>query len=419
MAKNPIKKLADLIPDDRNANRGTERGAALLENSLRDYGAGRSILLDKRGKIIAGNKTVEQAGSIGLDDVIVVQTDGTKLVAVQRMDLDLEKDSRAKALAIADNRVGQVSLEWDPAVLAELDKEIDLSNFWTEGELDELLSREVSAGNAPEPQLDRAEELRDRWQTAKGQLWDIASLAEPGNSHRLLCGDCTVKSEVRRLMNGATPHLMVTPPYGVDYKPEWRNEALGEANRATGKVSNDDRADWRATWALFPGDVAYIWHAGTKADIVAESLHAAGFEIRCQIIWAKQHFAISRGHYHVQHEPCWYAVRKGATGHWTGDRTQSTLWEINNGLLQNGGRDEGDAVTGHGTQKPVECMRRPILNNSLRGDLVYEPFSGSGTTFCAAEMSGRLCLGMEIEPKYVAVALQRMQDMGLEPRLVS
>src|SRR5689334_3265124 len=98
-----IKKLADLTPDDKNANRGTERGAALLENSLREYGAGRSILVDSKGKIIAGNKTVEQAGQIGLEDVIVVQTDGTKLVAVQRTDLDLDKDPRAKALAIADN----------------------------------------------------------------------------------------------------------------------------------------------------------------------------------------------------------------------------------------------------------------------------------------------------------------------------
>src|SRR3954468_23199706 len=162
MAKNPIKKLAELTFDDRNANRGTERGASLLENSLREYGAGRSILLDKKGKIIAGNKTVEQAGSIGLDDVIVVQTDGTKLVAVQRTDLDLEKDPRAKALAIADNRVGQVSLEWDPQVLAELGQEIDLSKFWSDEELNTLLSREgADTAEAPEAQIERADELRD------------------------------------------------------------------------------------------------------------------------------------------------------------------------------------------------------------------------------------------------------------------
>ena len=185
-----IRKLAELTYDNLNANRGTKRGAALLENSLREYGAGRSILLDRNGKIIAGNKTVEQAGSIGLDDVVVVQTDGTKLVAVQRTDLDLDRDPRAKALAIADNRVGQVDLEWDPRVLADLSEEIDLSKFWSDDELNELLSREpVGTGEAPEPQLDQAEELQGKWKTTKGQIWVIESQTLDGAAHRQMCGD--------------------------------------------------------------------------------------------------------------------------------------------------------------------------------------------------------------------------------------
>jgi hypothetical protein len=135
-------KIKDLIPDEKNANKGTERGQQLVENSLRKYGAGRSILIDKNGRIIAGNKTAENAGSIGLDDVIVVQSDGTKLVAVQRTDLDLQKDEAAKALAIADNRSQAVSLSWDVDVLKELDQEIDLDQFWTKDELDLLLNQD-------------------------------------------------------------------------------------------------------------------------------------------------------------------------------------------------------------------------------------------------------------------------------------
>jgi DNA modification methylase len=165
-------------------------------------------------------------------------------------------------------------------------------------------------------------------------------------------------------------------------------------------VLNDDRADWRDAWALFPGDVAYVWHADLRAREVVESLEACEFQMRAQIVWAKDQLAMSRGHYHFQHEPCWYAVRKGATGHWSGDRKQSTLWEI---------PKPRKSETGHSTQKPVECMKRPIENNSKPGDYVYEPFSGSGTTIIAAEMAGRKCLAIELNPAYVDVAVMRWQ----------
>jgi DNA modification methylase len=196
--------------------------------------------------------------------------------------------------------------------------------------------------------------------------------------------------------------MVTDPPYGVEYDPSWRGRAgVGSAGAATGAVRNDDRADWRDAWALFPGDVVYCWHADRHASNVQASLEASGFDIRCQVIWAKDRFALSRGHYHWQHEPCWYAVRNGATAHWAGDRSQSTLWTI---------RAREDAGHGHGTQKPVECMRRPIENNSSPGQAVYEPFSGSGTTIIAAEMTGRSCHAIELDPAYVDVALKRWQD---------
>jgi DNA modification methylase len=173
-----------------------------------------------------------------------------------------------------------------------------------------------------------------------------------------------------------------------------------------GRFENDDRADWREAWALFPGHIAYVWHGGLHAGVVHESLVAEGFAIRAQIIWVKQHFVFSRGDYHWQHEPCWYAVR--GTGNWTGDRKQTTVWEIPNASAFRGKKDDG--VTGHGTQKPVECMKRPIENNSSPGQAVYEPFSGSGTTIIAAEMTGRACHAIELNPAYIDVAIQRWQS---------
>jgi DNA modification methylase len=170
---------------------------------------------------------------------------------------------------------------------------------------------------------------------------------------------------------------------------------IHHADRRVGTVENDGRADWTDAWRLFPGDVAYVWHADRHASEVQMSVEAAGFEIRAQVVWAKPRFAISRGHYHWQHEPCWYAVRKGATASWAGDRSQTTLWQI--ALDKN---VEG----GHSTQKPMECMERPIRNH--HGD-VYEPFCGSGTTVIAAARQGRRCFAVEISPAYCDVIRKR------------
>jgi DNA modification methylase len=196
--------------------------------------------------------------------------------------------------------------------------------------------------------------------------------------------------------------MVTDPPYGVEYDPNWRNEAGVSVTARTGKVRNDDRADWREAWALFPGDVAYVWHSGVRSRTVAESLEACGFNIRAQIVWAKPRLVLGRGDYHWRHEPCFYAVRKGANGNWQGARDQTTLWAI-------GAAVEEDEATVHGTQKPVECMRRPIVNNSARGDSVYEPFAGSGSTVIAAETVGRVCLAMEIDPRYCDVVIERWQ----------
>ena len=255
-----------------------------------------------------------------------------------------------------------------------------------------MLSQDILA---PEPSCEPI--------TRAGDLWICGA-------HRVLCGDATSDTAVERLIGSVKPLLMVTdPPYGVQYDPNWRERAGLGRQRQTGIVQNDDQVEWSAAYRLFTGDVAYVWHAGVHAAEVARGLEAAGFSIRSQIIWAKQHFALSRGDYHWQHEPCWYAVRRGKASNWCGDRTQSTVWQVAN-LNPIGGSTE-EPITGHGTQKPLELMRRPILNNSVRGDVVYDPFLGSGTTLIAAETTDRICYGLDIDPAYVDVIIRRWQQL--------
>jgi DNA modification methylase len=220
--------------------------------------------------------------------------------------------------------------------------------------------------------------------------------------HRLRCGDSTSADDVIGLLGDVVPHLMVTdPPYGVEYDPSWRAKAgVNKNTEKMGKVLNDDRADWREAWALFPGDVAYVWHASLFTREVLDSLESCGFKHRSMIIWVKDRFTLGRGDYHWQHEPCWYVVKEGKKGHYDGGRSQSTVWNIP-------ARDDGGV--GHGTQKPVECMRRPIVNNSSPGQFVYEPFCGSGTTIIAGEMEGRRVLAMEMDARYCDVIVRRWQ----------
>jgi DNA modification methylase len=196
--------------------------------------------------------------------------------------------------------------------------------------------------------------------------------------------------------------MVTDPPYGVNYDPTWRHDRGITKPARVGKVKNDDRADWTPAWQLFKGAIAYVWHAGLQSGTVMESLQRAEFAIRAQIIWAKERLVLGRGDYQWQHEPCWYAVRK--TGNWVSDRKQTTLWSIPS-------RDQ-DAKTIHGTQKPVECMRRPMLNHTMPGDTIYEPFLGSGTTLIAAESCGRVCCAIEIDPVYIDVAVKRWQSFA-------
>lgn len=255
-------------------------------------------------------------------------------------------------------------------------------------------------------------------ETLPGDLYELKSVAA-GITHRVICGDSTVADHVDTLLAGAKPVLMVTdPPYGVEYDANWRNEAaekgqIAAGARVVGKVKNDTRADWSEAYTLFPGQVCYIWHSDRFAYDFYKSVVESGFIPINMIIWVKPKHVISRGDYHSKHEPCIYAHRKGKTHNWQGSRSEFSTWEIVNSQ---------DKKLKHSTQKPIDCMKKPILNNSAEREEVYDPFLGSGTTLIAAEQSERILYGIEIDTGYTDVIVKRwvnyMKDSGREYELL-
>ncbi|MBC9248629.1 ParB N-terminal domain-containing protein [Paracoccus sp. 11-3] len=381
--------IARLRPYARNAKMHGPDQVARIAASMARFGWTVPCMVGDDGDLIAGHGRVLAAAELGLSEVPVIR--------LSHLD-----EAERRAYRIADNKLTELG-DWDESLLRDevaglLADDFDLSLLgFAEDELEALLQDpDLGEDGAAEGEDEVPEPPADPV-SVPGDLWRLGL-------HRLICGDSTSADVVAKLLGDVRPLLMVTdPPYGVEYDPTWRNATGAAKTKRTGKVLNDDRADWREAWALFPGDVAYVWHGALHATTVADSLIAAGFDIRSQIIWAKDRLVLSRGDYHWQHEPCWYAVKKRGKGHWAGDRKQTTLWQIAN-------KDQ-DAETVHGTQKPVECMRRPILNNSSPGQAIYEPFMGSGTTLIAAETTGRVCYGIELNPAYVDVAIARWQNL--------
>lgn len=394
-----------LIPYARNAKKHDEAQVALIAGSIRQFGFNNPILIAEDNGIVAGHGRVLAAMKLGLAEVPCIR--------LSHLD-----ENQRRAYILADNRLAELGGGWDLDMLAaEMDAlgelDIDVGELGFDESFLSLMELPITENAVDaEAQIDKAEELCAKWAVKPGQLWQLGD-------HRLLCGDSTKSEDVARCLGGVAPFLMVTdPPYGVEYDANWRNERgtlqsdgsgkTGGGGRAIGAVLNDGVADWREAWMLFPGDVAYVWHASLKTSIVEASLASCGFAMRAMIVWAKTQFAIGRGDYHWKHELCWYAVREGRTARFTDDRTQTTVWDIDKPLA---------SETGHSTQKPVECMARAIRNHD--SEHVYDPFSGSGTTLIACEQLGRKCRAIEIHPPYVAVALQRWADAtGKTPVLI-
>lgn len=420
-AKTPskeIKGIEDLQTDPDNANKGTERGLAILEDSLQKYGAGRSIVVDKDGVVIAGNKTLESAVDLGLG-MRLVKTDGTELVVVQREDLDLDGDEgRARELAYADNRSSQVGLDWDLGQIVEdVEAGVDLSGLWGVNELKELLKSVMNEPpEDPGPQIDRAEELREKWGTERGQIWEIGK-------HRLMCGDSTSEGDVGRLMGGNKVQLIVTsPPYwvGKEYEIQSSEEDITtfvkkSAIRMCGLVEESGRVVINCgttAWSHIGGKIDYR----LNLDWWQEALRKQGWLTRSIRIWSKHgglvHTAPNADIVDMHWEflgsfYCPAGQYRGQNRIGEGWAT-SGIWDGIHGAEQES----------HSAPYPTIIPERFISLYTVRDDAVADCFLGSGTTMVAAEQTGRICYGMEIEPKYVAVTLERMVGMGLEAQII-
>jgi len=306
---------------------------------------------------------------------------------------------------------------WDETALAlelqeiqDMDFDLSLTGFDTH-EIDVFLALD------DEEKANAAPPLPESPVSRLGDLWRLGE-------HRVLCGDATSAEAVARLLGERKPRLMVTdPPYGIELDSEWRDRAglngCGPAEpsymkkRTSGhtetKISGDTRADWSEAFALVPSlEAAYVWHASKFTREVLDGLLRIGFEHHQQIIWNKGRTVLTRTLYWFQHEPCWFVRKPKAP--WFGKAGEnSTIWESPSPKFIMGGSDEDKFD--HPTQKPIELMRRPILNHLRRGELVYDPFLGSGTTLAAAELNERVCYGIELDPKYVDVVVQRWQAL--------
>jgi len=386
------RKLSDLKDNPKNPRQLSSHDAEHLQISLEKFGLIDKLIINSDGTIIGGHQRKKILKKMGLKSIEVWVP---------------SRELNQKEVDELNIRLNRNTGEWDFDILA---------NQWELPALIEYgFTIEEILDATPEEIVDAAEEddsellMPGKDEDAVTLLGDIYEL----NQHRLVCGDSTLPDYVTKVLNGAEPILMVTdPPYGVEYDPSWRKKVnLKGSKISAGIVKNDDKSNWALTYALFPGSVSYIWTSSKFATEVAKNIQDAEFEIISQIIWVKQHFALSRGDYHYQHEPCWYAVKKSHTHNWQGSRKESTIWEISNQNAFSGKAEEGeDERTAHSTQKPIECMARPIRNNTAKGEGVYDPFLGSGTTLIASEQLGRICYGIELSPAYCDIIVNRWKN---------
>jgi DNA modification methylase len=340
--------------------------------------------------VIAGNQRLRAVVELGWSSVPVVYAD----VDEQTARLWMLRDN---------NSFG----DWDERPLAEMlaslaEGGVELALAGFEGStVDELLSGLERDRARPEP--DDAPPVPSSPRSKPGEVYELGP-------HRLVCGDATQAAVVAELMAGEAAAVMVTdPPYGVSVDHTWRDglrQPIGAAR--TGLVANDDRFDWEAAYELTDAPVAYVWHSALYAGDVKVGLAAAGFEVRQQIIWVKTVHAIGRAAYQWKHETCWYAVRKGATASWKGGRKQSTVWEAASPIMAYGGGQD-DQRTPHPTQKPVAVIQPAIANHTVRGEIVYDPFAGSGTVLVAADSIGRRAFMVELDPGYCDVIRDRWE----------
>jgi hypothetical protein len=396
-----IRQIDQLVLYARNPRRN-DAAVDQMCGSIREFGFKIPCLVRSDGEVIDGHLRLKAARRLGITNIPVILCDEWT-------------PAQVKAFRLMVNRSATWA-DWDEELLAlelqdlkALDFDLSLTGFDTKDIDDFILNDTPDEDDAPPLPADPV--------TSVGDLW----LCGP---HRVLCGDATDAAAVSRLLGELKPFLMVTdPPYGIELDSEWRDRAglngrgpaepsylkrRTKGHRET-SISGDTRADWSEAFALVPGlEVGYVWHASKFTREVLDGLLGIGFLHHQQIIWDKGRAVLTRTHYWFQHEPCWYVRKKNAP--WYGKAGEnSTIWNSPSPKFIMGGSDE--EKFDHPTQKPVELMRRPILNHTKPGELVYDPFLGSGTTLAAAEVTGRICYGLDLDPKYADVAVERWQKL--------
>jgi DNA modification methylase len=392
-------------PYPRNARKLSSRAVDKVAASLREFGWRQPIVVDNKDVIICGHTRLLAAKKLGLQMVPVHVAENLT-------------PAQVRAYRLMDNRSNQEAT-WDEELLGGellelkgLDFDLQMTGF-NPGEIDSFLKGLTNTGLTDE---NAVPEVPEAPVSIPGDVWLLGP-------HRVLCGDSTAASNVQRLLGERQPILMVTdPPYGIELDSEWRDRAglngCGPAEASYMKhrteghtntsISSDTRADWSEAFALLPSlQVAYVWHASKFTREVLDGLLRIGFLHHQQLIWNKGRTVLTRTHYWFQHEPCWYVRKKNAP--WYGRAGEnSTVWDSPSPKFIMGGSKE--EKFDHPTQKPLELMRRSIVNHILPGDFVYEPFLGSGTTLMAAEVTGRVCCGMELDPQYCDVVVMRWQN---------
>jgi DNA modification methylase len=396
----PLDKLVFYARNPRKNDAAVDR----MCGSIREFGFKVPVLARSDGEVVDGHLRLKAARKLGITDVPVILCDEWTLAQVKAFRLMV---NRSVTWADWDEELLGLELQ----ELKESDFDLSLTGF-DPGEIDSLLALEDDERANATPPLPESPVSRP------SDLWLLGP-------HRVLCGDATSAEAVARLLAERKPRLMVTdPPYGIELDSEWRDRAglngCGPAEASYMKkrtaghtetsISGDTRADWSDAFALVPNlEVAYVWHASKFTREVLDGLLRIGFLHHQQIIWNKGRTVLTRTHYWFQHEPCWYVRKKNAP--WLGKAGEnSTIWNSPSPKFIMGGSDEDKYD--HPTQKPVDLMRRPILNHLRRGELVYDPFLGSGTTLAAAELTERVCYGLELDPKYTDVVVQRWQTLA-------
>lgn len=378
-----------LVPYARNARTHSDAQVAQIAASIAEFGFTNPILAGSDGVIVAGHGRLAAAQKLGLEAVPVVVLD--HLTPTQR-----------RALVIADNRIAE-NAGWDEELLRiELEGlqdegfDLDLTGFDADA-LAELLAGDEPV-NEGETDEDAVPDVGETPVSRPGDVWVLGP-------HRLLCGDATVAASYEALLEGERVDMVFTdPPYNVNYANSAKDKLRGK-DRA---ILNDNLGDgfYDFLLAALTQMVAhcrggiYVAMSSSELDVLQAAFRAAGGKWSTFIIWAKNTFTLGRADYQRQYEPILYGWPEGATRHWCGDRDQGDVWQIKK-------PQKNDL---HPTMKPVELVERALRNSSRPGNVVLDPFGGSGTTLIAAERSGRVARLIELDPKYADVIVRRWQE---------